>query len=70
MLPDTNILNIRHYRSTFETMLSGLKTLPDPFVKFSALQDEVSSRCAAIGAVGFALTGVTAIGEWFYIRRA
>ena len=70
MLPDTNILNIRHYRSTFETMLSGLKTLPDPFVKFSALQDEVSSRCAAIGAVGFALTGITAIGEWFYIRRA
>ena len=70
MLPDTNILNIQHYRSNFETMLSGLKTLPDTFVKFSALQDEVSSRCSAIGAVGFALTGVTAIGEWFYIRRA
>lgn len=68
MLPDTNILDIRHYRSELETMLSGLKALPESLGQFSAMQDEVSTRCAAIGASGLALTVITAIGEWLCIK--
>lgn len=68
MLPDTNILDTRHYRSEVETMLSGLKTLPDRFGQFAALRDEVSTRCAAIGAAGLALTGATAIGKWLCLK--
>lgn len=70
MLPDTNILNIRHYIGEFEMMLSGLKTLPSALQEFSVVKTTASNHCTVIFMIGLALTGVAAIGEGVYIRKA
>lgn len=70
MLPDTNILNIRHYFSELEMMLSGLKTLPSALQQFSFVKTTVANHCTVIVVIGLVLTGIAAIGEWIYIRKA
>lgn len=69
MLPDTNILNVRHYFSELEMMLSGLKTLPSALQEFSLVKTAVANHCAVIVAIGLVLTGIAAMGEWIYIRK-
>ncbi len=70
MLPDTNILNIRHYFSELEMMLSGLKTLPSALQEFSEVKTTASTHCTVIVALGLVLTGIATISEWIYIRKA
>lgn len=69
MLPDTNILNIRHYIGELEMMLSGLKTLPSALQEFSEAKTAAYNHCAVIVAIGLVLTGIAAMGEWIYIRK-
>lgn len=69
MLPDTNILNIRHYWGEFEIMLSGLETLPSALQEFSVVKTAVFNHCAVIVAIGLVLTGIVAVGEWIYICK-
>ncbi len=70
MLPNTNILNVRHYYGELEMMLSGLETLPSALQEFSLVKTAVTNHCAVIVIIGIALTGIAAIGEWIYIRKA
>lgn len=70
MLPDTNILNIGYYFGELEMMLSGLETLPSALQEFSLVKTAVTNHCAVIVIIGIALTGIAAIGEWIYIRKA
>lgn len=69
MLPNTNILNIRHYLGEFEIMLSGLETLPSAVQEFSVVKTTAATCCTVIVALGFVLTGIVAIGEWICIRK-
>lgn len=69
MLSDTNILNIRHYFSELEMMLSGLETLPSALQEFSVIKTTASNHCTVIVALGLVLMGIAAIGEWIYIRK-
>lgn len=69
MLPDTNILNLRHYFSELEIMLSGLETLPSALQRFSVIKATASNHCTVIVALGLVLTGIAAIGEWIFVRK-
>lgn len=69
MLPDTNILNFRHYLGELEIMLSGLETLPSALQEFSVIMTTASNHCTVIVVIGLVLTGIAAIGEWIYIRK-
>ena len=69
MLPDTNILNLQHYSSELEIMLSGLKTLPSALQEFLSVKTAVANHCTVIVASSLILTGIAAIGEWLCIRE-
>ena len=61
MLPDTNILNIRHYLGELQIMLSGLETLPSALQEFSVVKAVAYTYSTVIVAIGSLLTGITAI---------
>lgn len=70
MLPDTNILNLRHYFGELKIMLSGLETIPSAMQAFTELKATVVNQCAAILAVGLLLTGIAILFARKYICRA